>query len=223
MTSVTFIANDTFNRTVTNGWGTADIGGLWTIATGQAAKFAVKPGGVGTMSLPPSSTQRAILGSVASTSATTSTEFTIDKVPSGATTTADGLYVGVVGRRVGSDEYIARLTLDQAGNATLYLLRDAISMGSYKMPGTFAAGTKYTIKISVTGTNPVTISAKVWKSSDTEPAAWQVTKTDTGTTAPTLNLQSAGSVGIFGYVGAGTTNITSTSPLTLTLDSFITQ
>ena len=44
VSAVTYIANDTFNRMVTNGWGAADVGGAWTIATGQAAKFAVAPG-----------------------------------------------------------------------------------------------------------------------------------------------------------------------------------
>ncbi len=221
VSAVSFIANDTFNRTATSGWGTADVGGPWTIATGQAAKFAVTPG-AGTMLLPPSSTQRALLGSVSSSSATTSTEFTLSTVPTG-TGTGDSLYVGVVGRRVGADEYLARLTLDGNGNARLWLLRDSIGMASFALPGTITAGTKYTIAINVTGTNPVTISAKAWPSAGTEPATWQVTKTDTGTTAPTLNLQNPGSVGIWGYVAPGSSNVTSASPLTLTFDSYSVQ
>ena len=174
------------------------------------------------MSLPPSSTQRAILGSVSSTSATTTTEFTLDKVPTG-TGTGDSLYVGLIGRRVGSDEYLARLTLDGNGNTRLWLLRDTVGMTSVVVPGTITADTPYTLAINVTGTNPVTVSAKVWKSSDGEPAAWQVTKTDTGTTAATLNLQTAGSVGIYGYMNSGSSNVTSTSPLKLTFDSYTAQ
>ncbi|MBV9832626.1 MAG: PKD domain-containing protein, partial [Marmoricola sp.] len=217
----TFIANDTFNRTVGSGWGNADVGGPWTVATGQAAKFAVTPG-AGTLTLPPSTTQRIVLGSVSSSSATTSAEFTMDKVPTG-TGTGDSLYAAVIGRRVGADEYAARLTLDGAGNGRLWLLRDNIGMASAVVPGAFAADTQYTVKIAVTGTNPVTIAAKAWPSSGTEPATWQVTKTDTGTTAPTINLQSPGAVGIWGYVAPGSSNVTTASPLKLTFDAFTAQ
>ena len=124
---------------------------------------------------------------------------------------------------MGADEYIARLTLDGNGNARLWLLRDSIGMASFALPGTITAATKYTVAINVTGTSPVTISAKAWPSAGTEPATWQVTKTDTGTTAPTLNLQNPGSVGIWGYAASGSSNVTSASPLTLTFDAFSVQ
>src|SRR5207302_7312531 len=42
-TAVTIYASDSFGRTASNGWGTADAGGAWTIA-GTAAHWSVSPG-----------------------------------------------------------------------------------------------------------------------------------------------------------------------------------
>ncbi len=217
VSAVTFIANDTFNRTVNNGWGTADIGGAWTTVNGTAANIKVAPG-AGTFTQGAGSTYREILGSVSSSSATSSEEFSLDKLPTGSGT-ADGMYVSLVGRRVGTDEYLARLTLNGNGTAVLYLLRDGVSMGSYTVPTALAANTKYMLKISVTGTSPTTIAAKFWPSAGTEPSTWQVSKVDTGTTAPTLNLAAPGSVGLWSTVASATTN----GPIKLSVDSFQTQ
>jgi hypothetical protein len=39
----TVIASDSFNRTVSNGWGTADLGGSWTVLD-SPANWSVAPG-----------------------------------------------------------------------------------------------------------------------------------------------------------------------------------
>ena len=51
------IAQDTFTRTVTNSWGTADTGGPWTVIAGAAANFDVD-GGRGTVATPGGSQHR---------------------------------------------------------------------------------------------------------------------------------------------------------------------
>jgi hypothetical protein len=38
------IAQDTFTRTVTNSWATADVGGPWTVVAGAAANFDMDGG-----------------------------------------------------------------------------------------------------------------------------------------------------------------------------------
>src|SRR5436309_15761743 len=56
------VASDSFNRTVSGGWGAADVGGSWTVLD-TAANWSVTPG-IGSISVPASAQQRAVLGSV---------------------------------------------------------------------------------------------------------------------------------------------------------------
>src|SRR4029077_7734173 len=56
------VASDNFNRTVSGGWGTADVGGSWTVLD-TAANWSVAPG-IGSISVPATAQQRAVLGSV---------------------------------------------------------------------------------------------------------------------------------------------------------------
>jgi hypothetical protein len=63
----------------------------------------------------------------------------------------------------------------------------------------------------VTGTGTTTARIKAWTGA-TEPAAWQVTATDS-----TASLQNAGGVGIRGYVGTSTTN----GPVSVRLDNLL--
>ena len=37
----TSVASDTFTRTLTGAWGTADVGGAWSVLAGNASNFAV--------------------------------------------------------------------------------------------------------------------------------------------------------------------------------------
>ena len=55
--------------------------------------------------------------------------------------------------------------------------------------------------MQVTGANPATIRLKVWAASAPEPAAWQLTATDSSPA-----LQVAGSIGLTVYVSSGSTN-----------------
>src|SRR5690242_20280300 len=56
------IASDSFNRTLSNGWGPADVGGAWTVVD-TAARWSVSPG-VGTINVAAGGQERAVLGGV---------------------------------------------------------------------------------------------------------------------------------------------------------------
>jgi len=71
---------------------------------------------------------------------------------------------------------------------------------------TFVPGTHYQLSMEVKGISPTTVSAKVWKTLDAEPSAWQRTTTDSFAA-----MQAAGRVGVFGYLPSGTVN----TPVTL--------
>jgi PKD repeat protein len=198
------LAADEFGRTLAAGWGDADTGGAWTLRGGNT-RFSVG-GGVGKIVAPVNSTLYADLNTVSSSAARTTAEFSLDRI-----ITAN--YVTVVGRQVGTSYYAARLRMASDGTAQLIVLRNVgttqTQVGAViNLPGTFAAGEKFKISTEVKGTGPTSISAKVWKSADPEPAAWQLTRTDS-----TAGLQSAGSVGLWTYVPAA-----AAGPLSVTVD-----
>lgn len=189
----TLLASDEFNRTLTGAWGNADVGGAWALR-GAASRFNVSSG-AGRMQFSAGQTLNADLNAVSSTSTRMTAEFSVDKL-------VEGHYVALIGRQVGSEYYAGRLVLQANGLARLYLVRGAgVGLGSVVPSVTFAPDERYRLSVEVKGTNPTTVSAKVWKASTAEPTAWQRTATDSFAA-----MQAAGRAGVFGYVpsAAGT-------------------
>lgn len=198
------LARDRFERELTGGWGSADVGGPWTLSGGSSARFRVS-GGVGTLQVPSSTSLTADLAAVRGTSVRVDAEFAVDKL-------ADGTYVALVGRRTSAAGYYAgRLVLRASGQGTFYLVRgSSVSLGSVVPPFSFAPGVRYRMAVQVTGTSPTTVSGKVWRASDPEPAAWQRTGSDNGT-----GLQEAGSPGVFSYLPG---SASASAPVTVSFD-----
>jgi PKD repeat protein len=191
----TTLASDLFERTVVNAWGTADTGGPWVLR-GTASRFSVN-GGAGKLQVPAGSTLNADLTSVSSNSTRMDAEFSVDKL-------AEGTYITLVGRQVGSDYYNERLRLQADGGGKLYLLRgagDSVGAAVYTPTITFTPNTHYRLALLVKGQSPTTISGKIWKVGDTEPAAWQRTTTDA-----TAAMQAKGRIGVLGYLPSTTAN-----------------
>ena len=111
---------DTFGRTVSSGWGSADTGGAWT-TTGTLANFAVA-GGTGAMTIPAAGSTRSVyLGATTRTDTDLRLTLSLDKVPTGS-----GAYLDVVGRRISTNnEYRARLVMAATGRITVQLDRAA--------------------------------------------------------------------------------------------------
>lgn len=187
----TVIAQDGFGRTVSGGLGTANTGGAWTIS-GTASNFAVD-GSTARVTLPRGSNRYAFLNSVASS--TTELRTTV----SFAKPNASSAYVGVIGRRVGSADYGARVVVNASGVVQVQLLRttNTVLRSSTLSGVTFASGDRLQIRFQVIGTAPTALQAKVWKVGAAEPASWQVTVTDS-----TAGLQTAGAVGLYGYLSS---------------------
>jgi PKD repeat protein len=195
------LAADGFGRTVTGGFGTADTGGAWTV-TGTAADFSVSAG-TGQVSVPHGANRYAYLSQVSSTATDLSATLSFPR-PTGG-----NLYAGLIGRRSGSNSYGARVVVSPTGGVQLQLQRNTDTvLRSATITGlTYASGDHLQIRLQVTGTSPTTIQAKVWRTGTAEPTTWQATTTDT-----TTALQTAGSIGLYGYLGrTATTNI----PLTV--------
>lgn len=195
--------SDSFNRTVVNGLGTADLGGTWT-TTGTASNFAVSPGAAA-LTLRTAGTQlAAALGSTTRTDSDVRVTVAADKVGTGG-----GIYVDVVGRRVGlNNEYRARVRLLSTGAVAISLvaLRGTSTVVTIQselaLAGvTYAPGMQLNVRLQVTGTGPTTLRLKVWPATATEPTGWQRSATDA-----TASLQSAGAVGISSYLSSSATN-----------------
>lgn len=201
------IAQDLFERTLSNTWGVADMGGVWTLSGGNPA-FSVA-GGSGVMTLAKGATRNAVLNSVSGTEAVVSVKLASDLVAAGASTS-----VTVIGRQVGSALYGGRIRFEAGGPTRLMLMRITSSetaLGSFLLPGTYTPGRVINLQLSVTGVSPTTIMGKAWYQGDPEPANWQQVATDS-----TAGLQAAGTVGIRSSVSSS-----STLPITvLTFDDF---
>ncbi|WP_113841502.1 PKD domain-containing protein [Blastococcus sp. TF02A-26] len=199
-------AADSFSRTVSNGLGTADGGGAWSLV-GPSGRFSVG-GGTARLSLSAATELTATL-------ATTTIRDTDVVATVGMTALArnGSVYQGVLARRTGATEYAGRVIVSSTGAVTVNLMAGQTSLRSAVVPGlTVAAGTGVRIRLQVTGVHPTTVRARAWRVGAAEPTTWQVSTTD-GTAA----LQTAGAVGIRAYLGSGTTN----GPIVSTVDDLV--
>ena len=181
-----YIAADAFERAVLGGWGTADTGGPWTIPPGSA-DLSVSDG-AGVVTLRPNETREPRLGASMGTSTVTDVQVSSDVVPTGGAASAT-----VIGRYT-SQYYGARVRFEPGGVLRMYLLRGETSLvpgGGVVAPGSYAAGQRVNVRLSVRGTNPTALAAKFWKAGTTEPSAWQLQATDS-----TAGLQSAGQLAL---------------------------
>ncbi|WP_104091171.1 PKD domain-containing protein [Arthrobacter sp. GMC3] len=192
------LAQDAFGRTVSNGWGTADVGGPWAL-DGTASKFQVT-GGVGQMVLPAGSTRIATLGSISSTDTDSRVTMMLDSVPTGG-----GNYASVIGRQVGSSTYSLKSWVKSNGDVALALLSGSTTLKLTTISGlNYSANMVLNMRLQVTGTSPTTVQGKIWQVGQSEPASWQASITDS-----TSGLQQAGSVGLGAYLaGTATTAVT---------------
>ena len=194
---VTLFVSDAFSRTVSNGWGAADIGGPWAL-TGAASSYSVS-GGAGRISVPAGSGRIASLG-VSSTDAVVETAVAVDKVQTGG-----GAYVSVLGRRVNaSNDYRLKLRFQSNGVVAVFLVRrvnGAETTLAWANSVGFTPGQFVRVKLRVSGTGPTSLAAKVWAAGAAEPAGWLLEQTDS-----TAGLQVAGGVAIEHYQSSSSTN-----------------
>lgn len=209
-------AQDAFTRTATNGWGTATTtGGPWTMFPSSAtalSKFAVNGSG-GTVTLSAGNNYSASLaGSTPSTN--TEERFTVAfNQPS----TGGGFYFSALGRQIdSSNDYRAKFRVASNGVVSLWLTKTIAGVetviSSTTVPGLTVTGAdQLSVRFQVTGTNPTTLKAKVWRTAATEPTGWTLTTTDA-----TASLQVPGYVGVNSYLSSSATAV----PVVYTYDDF---
>ena len=198
-------AADDFGRA--NGTlGTAQTGGVWAQTSG-AANVSIDNGAAKFTTQAAGQTRTASLNSATSTSTDLTFTVAAPALPAGAR-----VYVAALARVVGADDYRARWLIGADGSVTAQLARGGTALVSQNLAGfTFAAGTIYNVRVQAFGTGTTTLRSKIWAAGTTEPAAWQLSTTDS-----TAALQTAGHIGISTYAGSGFTSV----PYTVTFDDF---
>lgn len=195
---VTILAQDEFGRTLASGWGSADIGGPWSL-NGSSTYFSVGNGSAA-MNLAAGRGPSAYLAGVSSTATNSTVTVSLDKIGNGG-----GTFLGAIARRVGTSEYRGKVRVGADGTVTLQLTRlsggteTTLSQAAAGM--TLAAGQQLQLRVEAFGTSPTTLRAKVWRAGTTEPGSWLLTTTDN-----TAGLQTAGSTGLVSYLSGSATN-----------------
>ncbi|KGM08670.1 hypothetical protein N868_06920, partial [Cellulomonas carbonis T26] len=186
-------SRDSFSRTTSSGWGSADAGGAWTGSGGLAVRS-----GAGRQALArPASGAQAVLAGHASTSTDLRVRTSLDKAPRGG-----AVFLSVLGRRVGtSGDYRARLKVQPSGATALVVSRGESDLDSTSLGFSVGGSTSVNVRLQVVGTSPTTLRAKAWKAGSSEPSSWQVSATDS-----TAALQQSGAVGIASYLSSSATN-----------------
>ncbi len=169
-----FVVTDTFTRTATNQWGSADIGGTWTL-TGTASRFSVN-GSSGRMNLTASGvTNTAVLGAVSQGNTNMVIDTSVDKPGTGT-----GVYVTLIAHRVATSDY--RLTERLLPGGVIHLSMSRIvngtstNLGEIVVSGvTYAAADVLNLRFKVIQNGASsTLTGKVWKAGTTEPANAQI-------------------------------------------------
>jgi sugar lactone lactonase YvrE len=204
------VVSDSFSRTVSNGWGSADTGGSYSL-TGTAANFSTN-GSVGIMHVTGNGSSNQLiarLNSVSARDVDETTKISLDKLPTG---TAHTIYI--IGRTV-SDGNEYRLKLYIGSNGDVKLQASTIVSGNETLLGNqssalinITANQTFDVHTQFTGVSPTSINARIWLDSNSEPTTWGWQTTDS-----TSVLQAAGSVGLLSRAGSG-------APVNFSYDNF---
>lgn len=176
------IAQDTFDRTLTDAWGSAPLGGAYSLG-GVATRYSVA-GGKGLIATATGGNEIAYLNAISSTNTH------VRAAMSSNTGYLGGVQSFTVGARAtAAGIYQARVRIED-GLLRLYVLRDETSLASSTtITHTYVAGQVIWLDVRVMGTGPTTISAKMWVAGSSEPADYQQVATDS-----TAGMQVAGAV-----------------------------
>lgn len=190
------IVSDSFNRTVASGWGSAQLGGAYSVS--KSTLFSVAPGQGRGQTGAPAASATAQLPATSAADVLASDVVSIPAVP----TTGNGAYSGILLRNSTSGAYEAQLRLGAKGTANLSLLRLGKGVQSVLAPEVIAvpgyrAGEQIALQFQVTGSGPVSLAARAWPANGTAPG-WQVNATDNSAS----RIAQAGDVGVQLYTSS---------------------
>jgi hypothetical protein len=199
------VAQDSFTRQASGGWGAADSGGTWSVMQGPASAFSVD-GAKGVLPTPSGyANVRAVhLDGSSGRDVDVRAKMTFSPVQG-----AGGyIYSSLLLRRQATGAY-QRIGLWGFSDGRL-LTHSQTHAGEELAPDVdtgipFTAGT-YHVRVQLQGASPTTLRLRVWREGDAEPTTWlQEAKTTKGPQ-------------VAGTVGLRTSALNVTSPVTVGLD-----
>jgi PKD repeat protein len=208
------IASDAFSRTVTSGWGTADVGGAWSVS-GAASMYSVGSGLARQSLATKGASAVATLASVNSRDGVLKVDVSWNRHP-----TQGAIYASASPRSVNAtNDYRCSVYIGSSGKPKIDVIRRVngveTSLGYVSLASVpFTVDTEYTLLCRAqTVAGGTQIAAKFFSAGSAEPAAWQVSATDS-----TAALQANGRVLLWSYLSssASTPIVTSWDDLSLT-------
>ncbi len=205
------LASDTFGRSLTGGWGSADVGGSWSVA-GGAANFSVAQGW-GLAQVPgPGKSVAAYLDGVRALDQDITVTMRQDVLANGG-----GAYLNVAARGNASTAYRAKVWTRPDGsvrvNAVRLLSGSQTTLAAADAAGvTVRPGSVVRVRVQVSGASPTTFRIKVWADGQAEPTGWTTSVTDS-----TSALQGPAGTGLMLYVSGSATN----APITFRIDDVV--
>ncbi len=181
--------NDTFTRSVTDGWGSATSGQAWTNAGGTVPGNYDVNGTQGTHAVDTTNTAR-------TSRFDTYTYRNVDlkvEVKTDQIAVTQPMSAAIMLRYVDSlNMYMARVVFNTNQTATIEIVKrvaaaDTVLATATVASYTHAAGTFISIRGQVDGT---TLRAKAWATAGSEPSTWTLTATDSTFTIGTVGLRS---------------------------------
>lgn len=204
------IARDTFERSLSSGWGEATSGTTWVTPTG----FAVTDG-VGTIEVGRSQTKTAVLTGADARDVDARAVFGTEAVSDGG-----GVHLNLAVRASDSGAYRLKLRIASTGvvtASTAKLLGSTETLLTSRAVPDYvhsAGGRLHTRLQAVSEGGTTTLRAKVWPVGTDEPDAWLIVSTDAE-----AELQDAGSLRISAYLTGTSTN----GPAKITVDDIEAQ
>ncbi|MHA3703897.1 PKD domain-containing protein [Jatrophihabitans sp. YIM 134969] len=193
------VAADTFARTTARGWGSADTGGAWTVKGPSAANWSVGSGR-GSAVVAAGITSQAELTAVSATDTDSRVDVSLNAVPNGG-----GAMLWLGARHTASSDYRIRAKVLATGVVQISLSKVVggvdTALASSTLTGvTYKAGTTLTMRLATVGSSSVALTGKVWDASTPEPAAWQLSATDSSSPI------GAGDTWLSAYLSGSATN-----------------
>ena len=199
---------DTFTRSVTGTWGSADTGQAWTVVA-PTGNYGVTSG-TGRHTADVDNTFYTSSISVSSTNCDYTVSFASNKLAVGATQ-----LVEITGRYLDVQNFYALRVIINTNQTINLDLRKRVANVQTALTSntattlTHAANTFFTVRFSVQGS---TIKAKIWLTSGTEPTTWNLTATDT-------SLTTGSNIAVRSLVSTSTSN----KPVMFSWDNLRTQ
>jgi hypothetical protein len=170
-------AQDSFDRQLANGWGSAEIGGTYSSASRGFDAFSVDSGSA-LVRAGVDGSGWAWLGTESMRDVDVTVELTVPEPASGTVSAGPIVRVnddGMYSVRLVSSGETAGLVVDliEAGSDT-----DTRLLGPVALPVDLAEGGPVMVRVQAAGSDPTSLRARAWPAGDPEPTRWHVQLVD---------------------------------------------